>query len=214
MRRSPLPALALGLLSAVGAAASTPGAAASLAIAAAWALLERFPVRHLMLGLLPVLGSLAFLGFALPFAPRATLDVALRSLAVSVAVVMMAASVRWPAALAVLQALRVPRALVAFLAILAANAEAVREDVLRAGRGALLRGGFDGTRNSARTSLVLLAVLLPAMVEKSEAVADALELRGFVGRVPSVATLTPRRTDLPVLALTGVALLSLVLTAG
>lgn len=184
--RRPHPAIALAVCtSAAFVGAGGPGrAVASLVVLFACALLWRLPLVRLMRRV--SVSLLAFLGFLVfvPFVGGHALDLVLRGFAVTCACLVLGSSVPWSVALATLEGLGLPRALVAYLAILARHAGTVRDEVVRMHRALALRGGYRTWRNRVRSFRILLVRLLPEVVQRADRTADVLALRGFRGRMP------------------------------
>ena len=140
--------------------------------------------RRLGLRALSLVGSLAALLIVLPFAPRAVADVALRGVAASLTLVLLTSGMPWPSAIAELQQLGLPRAVVAFLALLARHVEVLTEDARSVVAVLKVRGAFDRKANMPRAIGVLLSRLLALAWLRADRVADAMALRGFEGRLP------------------------------
>ena len=201
---------------AAGAAAGMAGAGSALLGLVAlflWSLWLRLSVRGLFwrLGVL-VSGSGLWL-LAAPFAPAQALGLALRGFTVSAVVVTAGMAVSWTAPLALLQVLRAPPSLVAFLAILARHAVAVRDEAQRVWQVLLLRGAFDRRANLPAALRILLAALVSSAFRRGERVADVLALRGFEGRVPALPPWRWNVADLPAYLLTALALSATALEA-
>jgi cobalt/nickel transport system permease protein len=201
LRAAPQAALASGGLLALSAASGVRGAWATLACCAVWAVLGELPFRRLLLRLAPAALGVSFLVLAAPFAPGRAAGLALQGFCVAAALLLSGAQVPWPVALGLLQALRAPRELIAFLAVLARHLAAVETEVLVRARAIALRGGFGGVRSLARSTQVLLARVFPSLLDRADRVAAALELRGFEGRLPAPPPWRLSRRDVPLLAL-------------
>jgi energy-coupling factor transporter transmembrane protein EcfT len=134
--------------------------------------------------LLPLAGSFAFLLLLVPFAPGPVARAVLQGLGVSLAVVVSVSSARWDRLVGALQALGAGRAAVAFLAITLSHLDAAGRDARVALDALHLRGGFRGARGLGRSTPLLLARTLGRAFERADRTAEALELRGFAGRVP------------------------------
>jgi hypothetical protein len=157
----------------------------------------RLPVpRHLGLRVLSLAGSLAALLVVLPFAPRAVADVALRGMAASLTLVLLTSGVPWPAAIAELQQLGLPRAAVAFLSLLARHVEVLTENARSVVAVLKVRGAFDRKANVPRAVVVLLSRLLALAWLRADRVADAMALRGFEGRLHPNDPWQPRLHEL------------------
>jgi cobalt/nickel transport system permease protein len=182
-RTEPRTSLVFGLAAALAGAAGVWSALVALLGIVIWAVWTRIPMRALGWRLAPVVAGFAGFAIAAPFAPRATAEVVLRGFATSAALVAVSAAVPWTRAVGVLQALHAPRALVAFLAILASHLVTVRDEAEQLRRTMLLRGAF-GPGGKVRGVKVLLGRLLPLAMARADRVADALTLRGFEGRLP------------------------------
>ena len=151
--------------------------------------------RRVGLHALALVGSLATLLVLLPFAPRAVTDVALRGLAASLTLVLLTSGVPWPAAIAELQHLGLPRAMVAFLALLARHVEVLAGDARSVVAVLKVRGALDRKANLPRAVAVLLSRLLALAWWRADRVADAMALRGFEGRLPPSPEWRPRRRE-------------------
>ena len=134
--------------------------------------------------LLPLAGSFAFFLVLVPFAPGPVARAVLQGLGVSLAVVVSVSAARWDRLVAVFQALGAGRVAVAFFAITLSHLEAAGRDARVAFDALLLRGGFRGARGLGRSTSLHLARTLRRAFERADRTADALELRGFAGRVP------------------------------
>ena len=170
-------------------------------------------MRALAWRLIPVATGFAGFALAAPFAPGQTVSVVLRGFAASAALVAVSTVVPWTRAVGALQALRAPRSLIAFLAIVARHLVTLRDEAEQLRRTMLLRGAFvPGTR--LRSIKVLLGRLMPLALARADRVADALTLRGFEGRLPAVAPWRPSWRDVPVvlgaLAVAGVAVIEVI----
>jgi energy-coupling factor transporter transmembrane protein EcfT len=199
-RTDPSTSLVFGLAAALAGAAGVWSALAALVGIAAWAAWTRVPMRALGWRLVPVVTGFAGFAIAAPFAPRVTAEVVLRGFATSAALVAVSTAVPWTRAVGVVQALHAPRALVAFLAILARHLVTLRDEAVQLQRTMLVRGAF-GPGGRVRGVKVLLARLLPVALARADRVADALALRGFEGRLPQGTPWRPGRPDLAVGAL-------------
>lgn len=196
MRPDPRTALVAALLSASLAAVSLRGALLALVALLVQARLAGLDLRALGVRLLPLLSGFLVLLLLTPLAPGAVLSVALRGVAVSAAVVVFSASAGLGAAAGLLQALRSPRSVVAFAVILGRHASAASVDARHGFQALLTRGGFAGTRGLGRSTAILLARVVGRALQRSESVAQALELRGFVGLVPGLPAWRARPADL------------------
>ena len=212
-RSDPRTSLLFGGVAAVSAAAGIWPAVAALVGTAVWAAWERVRPRALAWRLLPLVAGFAGFAIAAPFAPRETVAVVLRGFAVSVVVVAVAGVVPWTRAVGVLQVVRAPRALIAFLAIVARHLVTVRDEAEQLRRTMLLRGAF-GSGARLRSIRVLLGRLIPLALARADRVADALTLRGFEGRIPAAGPWRPGWRDLPValvaISIAGVAVIEVV----
>lgn len=160
------------------------GAGLSVAALAVCAVLWGLPVRSLWRRFaFAALGLSGFLVFV-PWTGWHSADLVVRGLAVTSSCLVLGASASWSSLLAFAQRLGLPRALVAFLAILACHVGAVREEVLRVHRALALRGGYRTWANRARSWRILLVRLLPEVIRRADRTADALALRGFRGILP------------------------------
>jgi cobalt/nickel transport system permease protein len=151
--------------------------------------------RRLGLRSLSLVGSLGVLLILLPFAPRSVTDIALRGLAASLTLVLLASGLAWPTAIAELQSLGLWRAAVAFLSLLARHVEVLTEDAQSVVAVLKLRGAFDRRASLPRAVTVLLSRLLALAWQRADRVADAMALRGFDGRLPPNAEWRPRLCD-------------------
>lgn len=134
--------------------------------------------------LLPLAGSFAFFLLLVPFAPGPVARAVLQGLGVSLAVVVSVSAARWDRLVAVFQALGAGRAAVAFLAITLSHLDAAGRDARVALDALHLRGGFRGVSGLGHSTSLHLARTLRRAFERADRTADALELRGFAGRVP------------------------------
>ena len=160
--------------------------------------------RRALTRLLPLASALAVLLVLLPFAPASAASLAVRGLAASLVAVAAALSLSWPAAVGELQSWGLPRAAVAFLAVLSRHLGSLAEAAGRTGEVVLLRGGFDRARTVPRAVGVLVGRLLALAFHRADAVADALALRGFEGRMPPPPPWRPTRAEARGLALAAV----------
>lgn len=161
--------------------------------------------------LLPLAGSFAFLLILAPFAPGAALTAVVKGLAISFAVVVSISSTRWDRLAAAFQGLGAGRHAVAFLSITLSHLGVAGRDAGVAFEALQLRGGFRGTRGLGRSTSLLLARTLRRAFERADRTAEALELRGFTGRVPPLPPFRAANGDLAA----GVAsLLALALAVG
>lgn len=145
---------------------------------------------------LPLAGSFAFFLLLVPFAPGPVARAVLQGLGVSVAIVVSVSAVRWDRLVALVQALGAGRAAVAFVAITLSHLDAAGRDARTAFDALHLRGGFLGPRGLGRSTSLLLARTLRRAFERADRTAEALELRGFAGRVPSPPAFRGTRADL------------------
>jgi energy-coupling factor transporter transmembrane protein EcfT len=134
--------------------------------------------------LLSLVGGLLGVLILLPFAPRAIADVAIRGLAASLILAFITRGLAWPAAIAELQQLGLPRTGVAFLALLARHVEVLAVDARSTLAVLEVRGAFDRKASLPRAIAVLLSRLLVLAWLRADRVADAMALRGFEGRLP------------------------------
>jgi len=158
--------------------------------------------RALGLRALSLIGSLATLLLVLPFAPQAAADIAVRGVAASLALVFLTSGMTWPAAIAELQQLGLPRTAVAFLALLARHVEVLVGDARSVVDVLKVRGAFDRKANVLRAVTALLARLLALAWLRADRVADAMTSRGFEGRLPPNAGWQPRLREARQYALT------------
>ncbi len=202
MRPDARTALTLSFLAVCASLASSRGAIVALGALGLEALAARVGPRLLARRLVPLASGFALLLVLLPLARRAVLDVSLRGLAVGTAGVVLGTITTWSDTISALQGAGLPRGAVAFLVILARHAEGVREDANQAYRALATRGGFDRLSSIGRASGVLVARVLDRTLHRAERVAQALELRGFEGRVPELPRWRPRIAEAPFYALT------------
>lgn len=202
MRPDPRTALVVSIAAGAAGLASGRGALLALAALALEALVAGVRPRALALRLLPLVAGLAGLLLLLPLAPGPVLDVTLRGLAVSAATVVLGAVASWSGILAGLQGLGLPRTAVAFLVILARHAAGVAAEARHAHQALTTRGGYDHARSLGRSTAVLLARVLDRAFHRADQVAQALELRGFRGRVPGLSRWRPRAAEAVHYALT------------
>lgn len=145
---------------------------------------------------LPLAGSFAFFLLVVPFAPGPVARAVLQGLGVSLAIVVSVSAARWDRLVAAFQALGAGRVAVAFLAITLSHLDAAGRDARVAFDALHLRGGFRGARGLGRSTPLLLARTLRRAFERADRTAEALELRGFAGRLPPLATFRAGRADL------------------
>ncbi len=204
MRRAqPSTALGLVLLAALGGLAGAHTALASLlalGLLAAW---SRVGLRRLLASLAPLAAAFGLLLLLTPLAPEATLQVALRGFTVSAACAVGALTVPWPAGIAVLGALGLPRSGRAFLAILACHTGSMRREVAASARALRLRGGLHGARGGVLGARILLARGSAETLRRADRIAHALELRGFSGALPVRVGFSPRLGEAPLYAAAG-----------
>lgn len=159
-------------------------AVAALGILGACAVLWGLPLmplaRRVSAAAVPLSGFLVFA----PWVGGHAVDLVARGIAVTSACLVLGAAASWSSLLAMLERLGLPRALVAYLAILARHAGAVRDEVTRMHRATALRGGYRTWRNRVRSWRILMVRLLPEVVRRADRTADVLALRGFQGRLP------------------------------
>lgn len=134
--------------------------------------------------LLPLLSGLSILALLLPFAPHAVGAALLRGAATSLAVAGATLAAGGVAITSVLASAGAPRTAVAFLLVLARHAAGVREEAARGFRALALRGAWDRWSGRPRAAAVLLASVLSTALARADRTAEALALRGFVGRLP------------------------------
>lgn len=171
-----------------GVAAATGVLLLSLGLAAAMRLEGR--------RFLPLAGSVGAFALLIPFAPGPAAAVLVKGLAVSFVVLVSVAAARWDRLLATLQGAGLGRTPIAFLAIVLSHLEASGHDASRAVDGLVLRGGFRGARGILESTPLVLARTLRRALERADRTAEALELRGFVGRVPALPPFRVRAADL------------------
>jgi energy-coupling factor transporter transmembrane protein EcfT len=144
-----------------------------------------------------IVGGLLVVLVLLPYAPYAVAEVALRGCAASLALVVITARLPWPAAVAELAQMGLPRAGVAFLALLARHVEVLAESAAATVSVLKTRGAFARRANIPRAVAVLVSRLLVQAWLRADRVADALALRGFEGRLAPNAPWEPRRSEAP-----------------
>ncbi len=171
-----------GLLPAIGVLILSAGLAAA----------SGFPLNRL----LPLAGSFAFFLLLIPLAPGPAVEAVVEGLAISSAVVVSISSARWDRLVATLQGVGVGRHAVAFLSITLSHLDAAGRDARVAFDALLLRGGFRGARGFGRSTSLLLARTLRRAFERADRTAEALELRGFAGRVPPLPALRAEHGNL------------------
>ncbi len=159
-------------------------AAAGFVLLGIWLIIASMPLRLVLRHGIPLILGSAVLLIAFPFAPAQAARIALRGLLISWTAVMVASIVPWTTPVALLQQLHAPPIVIAFAAILARQLVSFRSDVSRTWRVLLLRGGFGSLSGSLRSLRVLLVALVPSALARSDSLAQALELRGFSGRIP------------------------------
>jgi energy-coupling factor transporter transmembrane protein EcfT len=161
--------------------------------------------------LLPLAGSLAFFLLLVPLAPGPAIEAVVKGLAISSAVVVSISSARWDRLVAAIQGAGAGRHAVAFLSITLSHLDAAGRDARVAFEALQLRGGFRGTRGLARSTSLLLARTLRRAFERADRTAEALELRGFAGRLPPLPAL---RAESGNLAAGAASLLAIALAVG
>lgn len=200
-------ALIFGFSAAASALTGPVPAAGVILLSAGLAAMTGFSWKRL----LPLAGSFAFFLVLVPFAPGPVARAVLQGLGVSLAVVVSVSSARWDRLVAALQALGAGRAAVAFLAITLSHLDAAGRDARVAFDALLLRGGFRGARGFVRSTSLHLARTLRRAFERADRTAEALELRGFAGRLPPPAAF---RAGLADFAAGAASLLAVVLAVG
>ncbi len=161
-----------------------PHAIAALLVLGACVALWRVRVGPLLRRVLVAAAALSgFFAFA-PWVGWQAVDLVVRGLAVTSACLVLGASASWSSWLAMLERAGLPRALVAYLAILARHAGTVRDEVVRMHRAVALRGGYRTWPNRLRSWRLLMVRLLPEVIRRADRTADVLALRGFCGRLP------------------------------
>jgi energy-coupling factor transporter transmembrane protein EcfT len=158
----------------------------------------------------PLAGSIATFALVVPFAPGPAAVAIAKGLGVSVTVLVAVSMVRWDRFLAALQAAGLARSAVAFLAIVFSHLETTGRDAKRAVDALVLRGGFRGFRGLLASTPLVLARLLRRALERADRTAEALEVRGFAGRLPGLGPLRLGRADA---ALTAASVLSAAVAA-
>lgn len=154
--------------------------------------------------------AFALFALALPASPGHTLQMVARGLLVSLAAVSASMSVFWTAPVALLQAMRAPRSMVAFATLLARHLVSLRQDVIRTQRALLLRGAWDRIGSIGQATRALLLHLLPVTLARADQLADAMALRGFQGRIPELPPWKPSRQEVPAYAMASVACVALI----
>lgn len=184
--RRPHPGVALavcGCAALVGATGAWRAVASLVVLGACavlWGLSPAALWKRVMLAAMALSGFLVFAWWVGGHA----VDLVVRGIAVTSACLVLGAVASWASLLALLERLGLPRALVAYLAILARHAGTVRDEVLRMHRALVLRGGYRTWRNRVRSWRILLVRLAPQVILRADRVADVLALRGFRGRLP------------------------------
>jgi cobalt/nickel transport system permease protein len=179
-------------LVAAGLAASLAGWHSALVTLACLAVLGLPLPRRLGLLALSLLGGLLTVLILLPFAPRAVADIALRGSAASLTIAVITLGMAWPAAIAELQQLGLPRTVVAFLALLARHVEVLTENAQTIVVVLKVRGALGRRALLPRAVAVLLSRLLVLAWTRADQVADAMALRGFEGHLPRNPPWRPR----------------------
>lgn len=206
MRTDPRVALLFGL-AATGSALSGPAPAlAVLVLSLGLAAARRIDWRRFV----PLTSSIALFAFLIPFAPGPAAVAIAKGLGVSVAVLVAVSMARWDRLLAALQAAGLGRTATAFFAIVFSHLETTGRDASRAVDGLILRGGFRGVRGLLDSTSLLLARMLRRSLERADRTADALEIRGFRGRLPALG---PFRLAPGDVAVTAAAVMSVAVAA-
>ncbi len=187
-RPQPLTLLVLATSGVVAGLAGWESALVTLACIAATGLLAP---RRLGIRAVALAGGAFTVLMVLPFAPRAVANVSLRGVAVSLALVCPASTMSWSAAIAEIQGLGLPRAAVAFLALLARHVELLFQDARTVVAVLKVRGAFDSWANLTRGVTVLLSRLMALAWLRADRVADSMALRGFDGRLPPNSSWRP-----------------------
>jgi energy-coupling factor transporter transmembrane protein EcfT len=185
-------ALLFGVTAAASALSGPIAAAGVILLSAALAVLTSVSWKRFI----PLAGSFAFFLLLVPFAPGPVARAVLQGLGVSLAIVVSVSAARCDRLVAALQALGAGRATVAFLAITLSHLDAAGRDAHVAFDALQLRGGFRGARGLGRSTSLLLARALRRAFERADRTAEALELRGFAGRVPPPAAFRAGLADL------------------
>ena len=154
----------------------------------------------------PLLGSCGLFVVLVPLSPGPVARVMLTGSAVSFAVVVAVSSVRWDHLVAALQGFRLGHAPIAYISLVLAHLDDAGVDAAGAVDALRLRGGFRGLRGIGRSTPFLLARTLRRAFERADRTADALDLRGFSGRLPPLERYRPGRADI-LLAVASVAAL-------
>jgi energy-coupling factor transporter transmembrane protein EcfT len=180
-RPQPLTLLVLATSGVVAGLAGWESALVTLACIAATGLLAP---RRLGIRAVALAGGAFTVLIVLPFAPRAVANVSIRGVAVSLALVCPASAMSWSAAIAEIQRFGLPRAAVAFLALLARHIELLLEDARAVVAVLKVRGAFDHRANLTRGVVVLLSRLMALAWLRADRLADSMAVRGFDGRLP------------------------------
>ena len=200
-------AIFFGVTAAVSALAGPIPAAGVILLSAGLAALTGVSWKRF----LPLAGSFALFLLLVPFAPGPVARVVLQGLGVSLAIVVSVSTARWDRLVAALQALGAGRAAVAFVAITLSHLDAAGRDARVAFDALQLRGGFLGVRGLGRSTPLLLARSMRRAFERADRTAEALELRGFAGRVPPLPAFRAGAADV---VAEGASLLAIALAAG
>ena len=185
-------ALLFGVAAAASALTGPIPAAGVILLSAGLAAVTGFSWKRLV----PLAGSFAFFLLLVPFAPGPVARAVLQGLGVSLAIVVSVSAARWDRLVAALQALGAGRAAVAFVAITLSHLDAAGRDARVAFDALQLRGGFRGVRGLGRSTPLLLARSMRRAFERADRTAEALELRGFAGRVPPLPAFRAGPADL------------------
>lgn len=170
-------------------------AVAALAVLGVCVYLWRIPALPLLRRIgVAAMALSGFLVFAVWVGEHAV-DLVVRGLAVTSACLTLGATASWSSLLAILQRAGLPRALVAYLAILARHAGTVRDEVTRMHRALALRGGYRTLGHRVRSWKILMVRLVPAVMKRADRTAEALALRGFRGVLPVAAAPAWRSVD-------------------
>lgn len=191
MRLDPRVALVFAVAATLSALSGVAAAAGVLLVALALAAAMRLDWRRF----LPLAGSVGIFALLAPLSPGPALAAVVKGLAVSVAIVVSVSAARWDRLLAALQGAGLGRVGVAFLAIVLSHLESSGRDAARSFEGLVLRGGFRGARGVLSSTPLVLARTLRRALERADRTAEALELRGFSGRLPALARIRLRPAD-------------------
>lgn len=161
---------------------------------------------------IPLAGAVAPFLLLVPLAPGPAGSAVVKGLAVSVTTLVAWSAARWDRLLAALQTAGLSTTFVAFLSIVFSHVERTGRDTSRAVDGLVLRGGFRGVRGLLASTHLVLARTLQRAFERADRTAEALELRGFVGRLPALGPLRIGPADVTAMAAAGVSVVFVAVT--